>query len=328
MRAQILTGAGITGLEVRELPAPEPGPGQIAVRVGATSLNFRDLLIARSATDRIPLSDGAGTVVGVGEGVSGLSVGDRVAGCFFQHWTEGRMQAEYHDAALGGSVDGMLAETVVLPSHGVVRQPVGWTDLQSATLPCAALTAWNALVEGQRILPGSTVLLLGTGGVSVFGLQLAKMLGARTIITSSSDEKLERMRSLGADVTINYRTTPEWQVEVLEATGGLGADLVIEVGGGQTLAQSMSCTRFGGEIALIGMVSGQAPIDPFPLLSRSVNLRGVYVGSRRMFQEMITAIDANGLEPVIDQIFDFDDAQAAYLHLRGQTHVGKVVISL
>ena len=328
MRAQVLTGGGVQGLEIRTVADPSPGPGQIAVHVGATSLNFRDLLLSRTAVERIPLSDGAGTVVAVGEGVTSVAVGDRVAGCFFQGWLDGRIEARFHDAALGGSVDGMLAEIVVLSAEGVVRAPRNWTDEQAATLPCAALTAWNALVEGQQIKPGSSVLLLGTGGVSVFGLQFAKMMGARVIITSSSDEKLERMRSLGADVTINYRAHDEWQNSVLEATGGLGSDLVLEVGGGATLERSMSCTRFGGEIALIGMVSGQAAVNPFPLLSRSVNLRGVYVGSRRMFNDMVDAIDANGMEPVIDEVFAFEDAQAAYRHLRSQEHVGKVVIAV
>ncbi len=327
MRAQVLTGGGVQGLEIRNLPDPEPGPGQIAVRVGATSLNFRDLLLSRNATERIPLSDGAGTVVAVGDGVGSVAVGDAVAGCFFQGWLDGRIEAKYHEAALGGSIDGMLAEIVILPADGVVTSPRNWSHEQTATLPCAGLTAWNSLVEGQQIRAGSTVLLLGTGGVSVFGLQFAKMMGARAIITSSSDEKLERMRTLGADVTINYRANEEWQNAVLDATDGLGADLVIEVGGGATLERSMACARFGGEIALIGMVSGQASVNPFPLLSRSVNLRGVYVGSRRMFTEMVAAIDANAMEPVIDQVFAFEDAQSAYRHLRAQAHVGKVVIS-
>ena len=328
MRAQVLTGAGVQGLEMRSLPDPSPAPGQVAVQVGATSLNFRDLLLSRTAMERIPLSDGAGTVLAVGEGVTTIEVGDRVAGCFFQGWIDGRIEARFHEAALGGSIDGMLAERVVLRADGVVHAPRGWTHEQAATLPCAALTAWNALVEGQQIKAGSTVLLLGTGGVSVFGLQFAKMMGARAIITSSSDDKLERMRELGADVTINYRSQEEWQKSVLDATGGVGADVVLEVGGGATLERSMSCTRFGGEIALIGMVSGQAPVNPFPLLSRSVNLRGVYVGSRQMFNDMVAAIDANGMTPVIDEVFAFDDAQSAYRHLRSQEHVGKVVIAV
>ena len=256
------------------------------------------------------MSDGAGEVVAVGEGVATVAVGDRVAGCFFSNWVDGRITAGIHDSALGAAVDGMLAEVVVLPAHGVVPIPLGWTLEQAATLPCAALTAWNAFVEGQHLLAGQTVLLLGTGGVSVFGLQLTKMLGGRAIITSSSDDKLARMADLGADLTINYATTPAWERVVLDATGGDGVDLVLEVAGEQTMAKSMACTRHGGQIALIGMVSGQADVNPFPLLSRSVSLRGVYVGSRRMFREMNAAIDANGLQPVIDRSFPFDEHNA------------------
>jgi NADPH:quinone reductase-like Zn-dependent oxidoreductase len=328
VRAQVLRGSGVGGLAVETRPDPEPGPGEVAVRVSATSLNFRDLLIARQAADRIPLCDGAGTVVAVGAGVTGVAVGSNVAGCYFPDWIDGRPDPSTQVRALGGSVDGMLAEIVVLPAHAVVAAPRGWTAPQTATLPCAAVTAWNALVEGQQVKAGQTVVMLGTGGVSVFGVQLARLLGARVVVTSSSDEKLERMRDLGAEVTVNYRTTPDWDRVVLDATGGAGADLVLEVGGTDTLPRSMACTRFGGQIALIGMVSGQAPIDPYPLLARSVTLRGVFVGSRRMFTEMIAAIEATEFSPVIDSIFDFDEAQAAYRHLRSQTHVGKVVVAV
>lgn len=326
MRAHFVTGRGIGGIELRSVSDPTPGRGEVAVRVEARSLNFRDLLVARSTAERIPLSDGAGEVIAMGEDVSTVAVGDRVVSCFFSNWVDGRITAATHDSALGAAVDGMLAEVVVLPAHGVVGAPWGWTPVQAATLPCAALTAWNALVEGQHLRAGQTVLLLGTGGVSVFGLQFAKMLGGRAIIISSSDDKLARMADLGADVTINYATTPEWERVVLEATGGEGIDLVLEVGGERTMAKSMACTRYGGQIALIGMVSGQADVDPFPLLARSVSLRGVYVGSRRMFSEMNAAINASGLQPVIDRSFAFEEAQSAYRHLRSQTHVGKVVI--
>ncbi len=329
MRAYHLTGNGIDGIERREGPEPTPGPGEVAVRVEATSLNFRDLLIAgRMGGDRIPLSDGAGRVIARGDGVDGVEVGDRVAGCFFPHWVDGRIDGAIHDAALGGTIDGMLAETVVLPAHGVVAIPAGWTSLHAATLPCAGLTAWNALVEGQQVRAGQTVVLLGTGGVSVFGLQFAKMLGARAIITSSSDEKLEQMVDLGADVTVNYRTTPDWGDAILEATGGQGADLILEVGGADTLAKSLACVRHGGQIALIGMVSGDTEVSPRPLFMRSATMRGIYVGNRRMFTEMVAAIDANGLTPLIDAVFDFDAAVDAYRHLRSQAHVGKVAIAV
>lgn len=328
MKAYVLTGGGIDGLELRERPDPEPGTGEVAVRVEATSLNYRDLMIAsRGVADRVPLSDGAGVVTAVGEGVRDVAVGDRVAGTFFSHWVDGRAFAAMHDAALGASVDGMLAEQVVLPAHGVIPVPDGWTSAQASTLPCAALTAWNAMAEGQAVSAGQTVLLLGTGGVSVFGLQFAEMMGARSIITSSSDAKLEVMRSMGADVTVNYTQTPDWEQAVLAATDGHGVDLVLEVAGAGTLPKSIASTRFDGQVALIGILTGPAgETNPFQIVSRSVSIRGVYVGSRRMFAEMNAAIDVNGLTPLVDRTFAFEDAAAAYRHLESQTHMGKVVI--
>lgn len=330
MRAYHLTGVADSPLELLELDTPQPGPGEVAVRVRATSLNYRDLMISRRGRRGIvPLSDGAGEVLAVGPGVSSVQVGELVAGTFFSHWPAGRISAAVHDSALGGAVDGMLAEVVVLPEHGVIPAPRGWTAEQTATLPCAALTAWNALVEGSPIKAGQTVLLLGTGGVSVFGLQFAKMMGARTIITSSSDEKLARMRALGADAEINYAAHENWAEVVLEETGGVGADLVLEVGGAGTLAQSMACTRHGGQIALIGILAGASgQVNPGLLVGRSVDLRGLYVGSREMFAEMNAAIDLHGLEPLVDEVFPFEQADAAYRHLASQTHVGKVVISV
>lgn len=330
MRAYHLTGVADSPLELLELDTPQPGPGEVAVRVRATSLNYRDLMISRRGRRGIvPLSDGAGEVLAIGPGVSSVQVGELVAGTFFSHWPSGRISAAVHDSALGGAVDGMLAEVVVLPEHGVIPAPRGWTAEQTATLPCAALTAWNALVEGSPIKAGQTVLLLGTGGVSVFGLQFAKMMGARTIITSSSDEKLARMRALGADAEINYAAHENWAEVVLEETGGVGADLVLEVGGAGTLAQSMACTRHGGQIALIGILAGASgQVNPGLLVGRSVDLRGLYVGSREMFAEMNAAIDLHGLEPLVDEVFPFEQADAAYRHLASQTHVGKVVISV
>jgi len=329
MRAYYLTGTGIDGLELRDVADPAPLPGEVAVRVDATSLNYRDLMMAqRLPNERIPLSDGAGEVVAIGDGVTDVQVGDQVAGTFFSHWVDGRITPEAHNAALGGSADGMLSEIVVLPAHGVVPVPAGWSSQQAATLPCAALTAWNALVEGAPVMAGQTVLLLGTGGVSVFGLQFAKMMGARTIITSSSDDKLQQMKSLGADVTINYGSELDWDKAVLDATDGVGVDTVLEVGGAGTLGKSMACTRFEGQIALIGILTGTAgAANPGMLVGRSLSIRGVYVGSRRMFTEMNAAIDRNGLTPVIDQVFAYEQAPDAYRHLDSQTHVGKVVIA-
>jgi len=329
MRAYQLTGSD-GGLEMVELAEPAPGPGEVTVRVRAVSLNFRDLMIRKVGRKRIvPVSDGAGEVLAVGDGVTSVAPGDLVAGTFFTHWVSGRPFADMHRHALGGSTDGMLAEVVRLPAHGVVPVPAGWSAEQAATLPCAAVTAWNALTAGAPLRAGQTVLLLGTGGVSVFGLQLARMFGARTIITSSSDDKLARMAAMGADVTINYTDRPDWDKAVLEATGGAGADLVLEVGGAGTLARSLAATRFAGEVALIGVLTGTAgEVNPWPLVGKSMNVRGVYVGSRAMFLEMNEAIAANGLAPVIDRVFPFADADAAYAHLASQQHVGKVVVAV
>ncbi len=330
MRAYHLTGDPNRPLELLDRPEPQPGPGEVAVRVQATSLNYRDLMIARSGRSGIvPLSDGAGEVLAVGAGVTSVEPGQLVCGCFFSHWASGRITAAAHDSALGGAVDGMLAEVVVLPEEGVIAAPRGWTAAQASTLPCAALTAWNALVGGQPVRAGQAVVLLGTGGVSVFGLQLAKLLGARTIITSSSDEKLARMRELGVDVEINYTAHPHWSEVVLEETSGRGAELILEVGGAGTLAQSMACTRHGGQIALIGILTGTAgEVSPRPLVARSVDLRGLYVGSREQFADMNAAIDQHGLEPLIDRVFPFEEAAGAYDHLASQTHIGKVVIEV
>lgn len=327
MRAYQLTGGGFDELQFVDRTTGEPGPGELQVRVEATSLNYRDLMMAKRAAGVIPLSDGAGVVTRVGAGVTEIAEGDRVAGTFFSNWVDGRAFAAMHEAALGGSVDGMLAESVILPAHGVIPVPAGWTSTQAATLPCAALTAWNAMVEGQRLGAGQSVLLLGTGGVSVFGLQFAEMFGARSIITSSSDRKLEVMRSMGADVTINYTDTPDWEKVVLDATDGEGVDLVLEVGGAGTLPKSIAATRFDGQVALIGVLTGPAgETNPFPIVSRSITMRGVYVGSRRMFADMNAAIEVNGLEPLIDRSFAFDQAGDAYRHLESQSHIGKVLI--
>jgi NADPH:quinone reductase-like Zn-dependent oxidoreductase len=330
MRAYVLTGSADTPLELRDVPVPAPGPGEVLVRVRATSLNYRDLMMVRRGRRGIvPLSDGAGEVAAVGAGVRSVAEGDLVAGTFFSHWPAGRITAAVHDSALGGAVDGMLAEYVVLPEHGVIAVPRGWTAEQASTLPCAGLTAWNALVEGAPVKAGQTVLLLGTGGVSVFGLQFGRMLGARTIITSSSDDKLASMADLGADVGINYGAHPRWSEIVLEETGGVGADLVLEVGGAGTLAQSMACTRHGGQIALIGILTGPSgEVNPGLLVGRSVDLRGLYVGSREMFAEMNAAIDTNGLDPLIDRVFPFEQAGEAYDYLASQAHIGKVVIAV
>jgi NADPH:quinone reductase-like Zn-dependent oxidoreductase len=326
---------GIEGLVLNtKRPVPEAGPGEIKVQVRATSLNYRDLLVARGAyrgalkPSLIPLSDGAGEVVDVGPGVSRFKLGDRVVGVFFQGWTAGVVTAEATARALGGAIDGMLAEYVILPELGAIRVPAHLTDEQAATLPCAALTAWNAIVEMGRIKAGETVLLLGTGGVSLFALQFAKLHGARVILTSSSDEKLARAKSLGADNVINYRNTPDWDKTVNALTEGRGADLVVEVGGPGTLERSIRSTRVGGTIAMIGVVTGAGQVDPRPLISRAIRLQGIYVGSLEMFRAMNAAITQAALLPIIDRVFPFEEAHHAYAHLLEKAHFGKVVIAV
>ncbi len=315
-------------------PEPAPGRGEVKVRVHATSLNYRDLLVASgkySAIKKpplIPLSDGAGEVVAVGEGVSRFRVGDRVAGTFFQGWDAGAISAEVTANALGGAVDGMLAEYVVLSENGVIHTPSHLSFEEAATLPCAGLTAWNAVVEAGRVRAGETVLLLGTGGVSIFALQFAKLHGARVVVASSSDDKLAQAKALGADMLINYRATPDWDQEVVKTTGGRGVDVVVEVGGGGTLERSIKAVRVGGFIAIIGVVSGAGQIDPRPIIGKAIRLQGVYVGSREMFAAMNRAVSEAALKPVIDRTFAFAEAKQAYAYQISGAHFGKIVIGV
>ena len=329
MKAYHLTaGGGIDGIDAVDLPDPEPGPGDVLIRVRATSLNYRDLMLAGRAREAvIPLSDGAGEVIGVGDGVSRWSAGDRVAGCFFPHWSDGGVTPAHQRDALGGAVDGMLAEQVVLPAESCVRLPSHMTDDEAATLPCAALTAWNAIFTQARLRPGQSVLLLGTGGVSIAGLQLARIGGVRTIITSSSDEKLARARELGADEAINYRAREDWEQAVLGLTGGRGVDLVLEVGGAGTFAQSMAATRIGGDVVLIGgLARDGGDGQEVPLVGRNIRATRISVGSRAMFEDMNRALELREVHPVIDRVFEFGEAVDAYRYLESQAHFGKVVI--
>lgn len=336
MRAyEIRQATGIEGVVLNEQrPMPQAGHGEIKIRVLAASLNYRDLLVAKglyrgSLKERvIPLSDGAGEVVDVGPGVSRFKSGDRVMGAFFQGWTAGGITAASTANALGGARDGMLAEYVVLPETGVIHTPAYLTDAQAATLPCAALTAWNAIAEVAKVRAGETVLVLGTGGVSLFALQFAKMHGARVILTSSSDAKLDRAKALGADSLINYREMPDWDKTVAALTEGCGVDLVVEVGGPGTLERSIRSTRVGGAIAMIGVVTGSGQIDPRPLISRAIRLQGVYVGSVEMFRAMNAAIASHELAPVIDRTFPFERAHDAFAYLAKGEHFGKVVITI
>ena len=328
---QIVGDGGIDTLEMAERPSPEPGPGQVRVRVRANSINYRDLNTVRApgrmglAFPRIPNSDGAGDVTAVGAGVSGIAVGDRVAGCFFQNWVAGGISAAAMASAQGGPIDGMLAEEVVLNAHGVVPIPAQLDHAEAATLPCAALTAWSGLTVKGNLKAGDTVLLLGTGGVSIFALQFCTLMGARAIVTSKSDDKLARARAMGAWRTINYTETPDWATAVKDLTGGAGVDHVVEVGGGGTLAQSIEAVRIGGHIAMIGVLT-QGAANPVPILRKSIRLNGIYVGSRAMFLDMNAAIEAGGLKPVIDRRFAFADAPAAYRCMEAAGHFGKIVI--
>ena len=328
---QIVGDGGIDTLEMAERPSPEPGPGQVRVRMRANSINYRDLNTVRApgrmglAFPRIPNSDGAGDVTALGAGVSGIAVGDRVAGCFFQNWAAGGISAAAMASAQGGPIDGMLAEEVVLNAHGVVPAPAPLDHAEAAALPCAALTAWNGLVVSGGLKAGDTVLLLGTGGVSIFALQFCALMGARAIITSKSDDKLARARAMGAWQTINYAETPDWASTVKDMTGGIGVDHVVEVGGGGTLEQSIDAVRIGGHIAMIGVLT-QGAANPMPILRKSIRLNGIYVGSRAMFLDMNAAIEAGGLKPVIDRRFAFADAPDAYRCMEAAGHFGKIVI--
>ena len=334
MRAwEILSDGGIDALALTERPSPEPGPGEVKVAVRASSINYRDLLTIKDPAarklpyPRVPNSDGAGEVIAVGPGVTSVAVGERVASCFFQDWDDGPCSATAMASALGGARDGVLAEEVVLSGQGVVPIPDSLDFAAAATLPCAALTAWNALVEAGGVKAGDRVLLLGTGGVSIFALQFCALLGAQAIVTSSSDEKLARAREMGTWQCVNYRTTPDWEQAVLELTDGLGVDVTVEVGGAGTLPRSIAATRVAGTIALIGVLTG-GQIDPTLVMRKSIKLQGIYVGSRRMFTEMNRAIAAGGLEPVIDRRFAFDEARAAYHAMEEANHFGKLVITL
>jgi NADPH:quinone reductase-like Zn-dependent oxidoreductase len=325
---------GIDSLKLSERPTPHPGPGEVMVRVRASSLNYRDLALVKGGLARmmklplIPVSDGAGDVVEVGAAVTSLKKGDRVAAIFTQGWLGGAPYAGMYGTSLGGGIDGMLAEYVVLREQGLVKIPEYLSYEEAATLPCAAVTSWDALVNEGQIKPGDSVLVMGTGGVSIFALQFAKMYGARVIATSSSDAKLKRLRELGASDVINYKTTPEWDQKVLEVTDGQGVDHVVEIGGAGTLARSINALRTGGTISLIGILSGAGKIDPMPLLFKHARVQGIMVGSREMFEAMNRAMAVNRVHPVIDRVFPFDQAREAYRYLESGAHFGKVCIAI
>jgi NADPH:quinone reductase-like Zn-dependent oxidoreductase len=325
-----------TGLDGLVLNAsrlePKPGHGQIVVRVRAASLNYRDQGVIKGIYGYtkfpvIPLSDGAGEVVEVGTGITQFKPGDRVAGTFFQNWTGGRMPSDAAHNSLGGMVDGMLTEYALLNEVGAIKISSHLSFEEAATLPCAAVTAWSALIETGRIKAGETVALLGTGGVSCFGLAFAKMHGAFVFVTSSSDEKLARAKALGADAVINYGATPDWDDEIRKQTD-VGVDHVLEVGGANTLEKSMNAVRPGGSIYVIGALAGAGSINPRMINRKGIRLQGIHVGSRDMFADMNRAIALHKLKPAIDRVFGFDEANAAYAHQQSGRHFGKIVITV
>ena len=333
MKVWRISSFGINELEAFEAPMPSAEAEQVVVRVHANSLNYRDLMMVtghyspRMALPRIPCSDGAGEVVEVGAGVTDLQPGDRVAGIFMQRWLDGPPSAAKQKAALGGDVDGMLAEYVALDASGVVKIPEQLSYEEAATLPCAAVTAWNAVVNRGGVKCGDTVVIQGTGGVSIFALQFAKMLGARVLATSSSDDKLARAKMLGLDAGVTYKTNPNWADWVTSETDGEGADLIVEVGGAGTFAQSLKAVRIGGTIAQIGVLSqSDEPLQIAPILRKQVHVQGIFVGSRADFLAMNRAISLNALKPAIDSVFEFSDARAAFRKMESASHFGKIVI--
>lgn len=326
---------GFEALKLAERETPRPAPHQVVVRVRAASFNYRDVMIAgggyagRAKLPLIPLSDGAGDVVETGSAVTRVKKGDRVCGIFFQRWVTGPVRPDIQDAALGGTADGMLTEMALLDGEGVVPVPEHLSYEEAAALPCAGVTAWNGLVEASGgVKPGDAVLLLGTGGVSIFGLQFAKLAGARPIVVSTSDEKLARARELGAAEAINSKSVPDWQDRVRAATGGRGVDHVLDVTGGETTQKSLVSLRPGGHIAIIGARSGPGgELDRRVILQRGLKVSGINVGSRAMFEAMNRAISANRMKPVVDRTFPFKDALEAYREFATGRHFGKVVIT-
>ncbi|MBN8938796.1 MAG: NAD(P)-dependent alcohol dehydrogenase [Rhizobiales bacterium] len=333
MKAFAIEQHGIANLREVERPIPEPRHGEVVIRVAAAALNYRDVEIVEGSYHTrfdlplIPLSDGVGEVVAVGEGVRRVGVGDRVAGTFWQNWIGGDFAMAEAGGQLGGPIDGMLADYVRLSAEGVVHVPAHLTDEEAATLPCAGLTAWHALVTEGRIRPGETVLVQGTGGVSIFALQFARLAGASVIVTSSSEAKLERARALGARAGINYRTSPKWGLAVRDLAGGGGVDHVIEVGGPGSFAQSLAAIRPGGQINVIGYLGGvDGTINPLDIFRRKARVRGIPVGSRESFEAMTRGIGQNGLRPVIDRVFPRAEVSAALDYFRSGRHFGKVVL--
>ncbi len=311
----------------------QPGPGEIRVRLTASSLNFHDYAVVKgmipAPAGRIPMSDGAGTVEAVGDGVTQFKAGDTVVSIFFPDWIDGAAPASAFTRVPGDGIDGYAREVVVTPQHWFTRAPTGYSAAEAATLTCAGLTAWRALFVDDAVRPGSTVLVQGTGGVSIFALQFAKAAGARVIATSSSDAKLERLKALGADELINYKEVPAWGAKALELTGGKGVDTVVEIGGAGTLDQSMVATRVAGHVALIGVLAGFAgPIQTGLLMGKNLRVQGLTVGSRAQHLDMIAGIEANGIRPVISDHFPLANLADAFRHQEANRHFGKIVVDI
>lgn len=332
---QVQDDFGIENLKMVEGDDLDPGAGEVVVGVRACSLNYRDYQVVKGRYDpkmplpRVPFSDGAGEVVAVGEGVTRFSVGDRVTSVFMRDWVGGDIGPHHAATALGGAIDGMLAEKVVLPEHGLTPVPDHLSYEEASTLPCAAVTAWNGLVTQGGLKAGDTVLALGTGGVSIFALQIAGMFGAKTIITSSSDEKLARAKELGAAETINYSENEDWHGNVLELTDGRGVDHVVEVGGPGTFGKSLSAVRMGGNIAMIGVLTGaKGEVATASILRKSLRVQGIYVGSREMFETMNRAVSLHEMHPVVDRTFSFDETPDALRHMESAAHFGKIVVKV
>ena len=331
--AAVKKPGGLGNLVIEDRPDPKPKAGEVLVRVRASSLNYHDFIVALGGIPtpdgRIPMSDGAGEVVAVGEGVTKWKTGDRVISLFFPNWQSGQVEAAGFASVPGDGADGFGSELYAGPETAFTRMPKGWTFDEAATLPCAALTAWRGMYVETRTKPGDWVLVQGTGGVSIFALQFAKATGARVIATSSSQAKMEKLRALGADHVINYKETPDWGKKAFELTGGRGVDEVVEIGGPGTMAQSINACRPGGHISLIGVLTGvSGEVPTAALFSRNITLSGITVGSRRHQEDMVDAIDATGFKPVIDSRFPLDQIAAAFAHQASQQHFGKIVLTI
>ena len=333
MRTYLFSRFGLDHLHTKSSPSPKPGHGEVLIQVKAVSLNYRDVMVIdgryhpKLPLPAVPISDGAGVVAAIGDHVDRVAIGDRVMTHFIPDWIDGPFRGEYVKTSLGTPGAGLAAEQVVLPAQAVLPIPDGYSFAEAATLPIAALTAWSALVTEGGLKTGQTVLTLGTGGVSLFALQLAKAMGVRVIITSSSDEKLAKASRLGADETINYQTTPEWDRVVLDRTSGVGVDVVVETGGSGTLERSLRATMPGGTIAFLGAITGlRSMLNMAPMLMKRLHLAGIYVDSRQNFEKLNLFLSAHRIKPIIDRTFPFEQLPGALLHLQGGTHFGKVVV--